>query len=292
MNSMDFQTVLPVLQIAGLCAVSVIALDFSFYLLAWIFIFFVTRFYSIKKEYFCPSRFSYFLLNFGYRIICRMARVKIHFNEGIASLNPGESKAEKAQAEEARSDPATPETAVKSESLSLPEGNFLFVSNHISKFDNMIHSICFGNKNRLAFVSKPENFKIPMGGRLIKRNCYIRLERGVGRSAIEMIHKTTGLISNRICSIGIFPEGTRSTDGNLLPFKPGVFKIAERAGCPVVVGVTRNTQSIHKNFPLKKTHVYFDIIKVYSLQEVQEKGTQALSEEIENLVKKALNGSA
>ena len=225
-------------------------LDLVFYIVSWLFIFVVTRFYSVKKTYERPSKFSHSLLIFGYRIICRMGRVKIHYT--------GKEL--------------------------LPDGTFLFVSNHLSKFDNMVHSVVLKERN-LAFVSKPENFKIPMGGRLIKRNCYISLLRGNGKSAIEMIGRTTELLKNDICSIGIFPEGTRGNGEDLLPFKPGVLKIAERASCPVVVGVTRNTQVIHKNWPIHKTHVYFDIVKVFSAEEVREKSSADLSAEIEALVR-------
>ncbi|MCR5400514.1 MAG: 1-acyl-sn-glycerol-3-phosphate acyltransferase [Treponema sp.] len=261
---MTLENVLMITKIVCFACLIIIALDLTFYILSWLFIFIVTRFYKRQKEYSAPSNFSYKLLNFGYKIICSLARVKIHYNLKASSSN---------------------------QTVCLPEEKFMFVSNHISKFDNMVQSLCLGNKNRIAFVSKQENFKIPIGGRLIKRNCYISLERGVGKSAIKMIFDSVRLIKENISSVGIYPEGKRSTDGKLLPFKPGVFKIAERASSPVLVGTIRNTDKIHKNFPFKKTHVYFDIIKVYTAEEINKYNTNELCAEIEKLVQNHLTSA-
>ena len=231
-----------------------VVLRIVFYILVWLVLIVISLFYSPKKEYEKPSRASHKILVFGYKVICSMGRVKIHFK--------GTEK--------------------------LPEGKrFLFVSNHRSKFDNMVQTIAMKDEN-LAFVSKSANFKIPIGRRFINRNCYINLQRRQAKSAFEMVMKAQQFISNGITSIGIFPEGTRSKTSELLPFKPGVFKIAQKANCPVVVGVIKNTEKIHKNWPVHRTHVYFEIIKVYKQEEVSSRNTSNLASEIEGLVRAEL----
>ena len=61
-------------------------------------------------------------------------------------------------------------------------------------------------------------------------------------------------------SVGIFPEGKRGTE--LQEFKPGAFKIAEKARCPLVVCSMKGTTDIHKNWPWKRTDVYMDVLEV------------------------------
>ncbi len=236
-------------------ALALILLPLALYLLIWIFLSGVSLFYNPKKKYKKPSAFSYGLLNFGYRIICSMARVKIHF---------------------------------KGKELLPQNEKFAFVSNHRSKFDNMVQAISL-KKEKIVFVSKIQNFKIPIARRYIARNCYFPLERGNHRSAIEMIIASVRLIKENIASVGIYPEGTRSRDGQLLPFHPGCFKIAQKAKCPLVLGVIQGTEKIHKNFPWKKTHVYFEIIKVYKDEEIENKSTIDLAKEAESLIKEKIS---
>lgn len=247
---MNFKIVLYV--VLGLLALFLIPLIFQ--IILWLFLAAFSLFYNPKKHYDKPSAFSYGLLKLGYRLICSMGRVRIHF---------------------------------KGREL-LPENQrFLFVSNHRSKFDNMIQALAL-KKEKLAFVSKIENFKIPIARRFIARNCYFPLERGNGRCAVKMLLESVRLIRENIASVGIFPEGTRSKDTKLLPVHPGCFKIAEKAKCPIVVGVIRETEKIHKNWPWKKTDVYFEIVKVYTPEEAAGKSTIEIAGEVENIMKKSL----
>ena len=85
-------------------------------------------------------------------------------------------------------------------------------------------------------------------------------------------------------SIGIFPEGSRSKDGQLQEFKPGAFKIAEKALCPVIVCSMKGTINIHKNWPWKKTEIYMDILDVIDPSIWKEKNTVEVSEYAHNLI--------
>lgn len=241
-----FLTILYVLL--GLIAILIlpIVLRIAFYILGWIIVVVVCLFFSPKKKYEKPSNFSYKMLNFSYFLTCSCARIKIHVS-GKEILPNGE--------------------------------RFLFVSNHRSRFDNMIHSLVMKNE-KILFISKEENLKIPVARRFINRNCFVSFERGSAKSAFEMIRKSINFIKSGIASIGVFPEGTRSKTGELLPFKPGVFKIAEKAKCPIVVGVIKETERIHKNWPFKRTDVYFKIVKVFRPEDFSEKNTVDLSDEI------------
>lgn len=129
----------------------------------------------------------------------------------------------------------------------VPQGTrFLLVSNHLSNFDPIITWQVF-RKYDLAFVSKPENFKIPMFGRIIRRCCFLPIDRENPRNAIRTVNEAAKRIKDDTVSYGIYPEGTRNKgDAMLLPFHNGVFKIAQKADVPIVVISVSGTQNIHK----------------------------------------------
>lgn len=163
----------------------------------------------------------------------------------------------------------------------------MFVSNHRSNFDNMIECVALNEKN-LAFISKPENFKIPMGRHFMVRGCYLALDKSNIRQQVSTIKCAISLVSSGVVSMGVYPEGHRSKSGNLEPFMPGCFKIAEKAQCPIVVSVIRGTEKIRKHFPFRYTHVYFDIIKVFTKEELTDSNTVAISDKIHSLMSKYL----
>ena len=69
-------------------------------------------------------------------------------------------------------------------------------------------------------------------------------------------------------------------------FKPGAFKIAEKAQCPILVVSTKGTFEIHKNWPWKTSHVYMNILEVIEPSVWQEKNTVEVSDYAHNLILK------
>ena len=239
-----------------LIAVGVLlALWIAFYLVSWIFLILTSITIPMKKVYDKPSKFYYKIFNYGYWIICKHGRVKIH-TSGTEKI---------------------PTDGIR----------FLFVSNHRSKFDNMIHSLTMKNQF-LAFISKTANFKIPMGRHFMQRSCYIATEQNNVKSGLNAVLRAISLIKSDATSIAVFPEGTRSKDNTLLEFKPGCFKIAEKTKCPIVVGVTQGTERIHKNWPWKKTDTYFDVIDVIYPEQLEGKTTVEISDYVYKEMKEYL----
>lgn len=113
----------------------------------------------------------------------------------------------------------------------LPEGPVIFMSNHQSNFD--ILSLLHGIPNQLHWIAKKELFKIPVFGPSMLRGGYIPLDRGDGRKALQSMDEAADMIRNGM-SVAMFPEGTRSTDARLLPFKRGGFILARKSGVPVI----------------------------------------------------------
>ncbi len=171
----------------------------------------------------------------------------------------------------------------------LPKGQrFLLVQNHASKFDPMVVNGTFRKKD-IAFITKPSNMKIPLAKHLMPRLFYQPIDREDPIQSLGVMRNSIELITNNVTSIGVYPEGTRHQDGQLGDFHEGVFNIALKAKCPLVVVTTTNTDKIHKNGPFKWTHVVLNITKTYAPDEFEGKTALALSEEVKELMKKDLN---
>lgn len=160
-----------------------------------------------------------------------------------------------------------------------PSGRFMLICNHISKFDPMILAAKYGYKYDLAFISKPTNFKIPIGGHLMAGSCYLSIDRYDKLKSLEVMNKAIDLININYCSIGVFPEGTRGDDPHHMgEFHEGVFMIAKKTNCPIVVATINGDEMIHKNFPKRSTRVDLKILRVIYPNEYQEKNLKEISD--------------
>ena len=112
-----------------------------------------------------------------------------------------------------------------------PDTTYVFAGNHSSQFDIYAFQAAFAHDFR--WIAKKELFRIPLFGQAMRKVGFISIDRSHGRRAL----KSLNLAAQRIVggsSVLIFPEGTRSRDGRLQPFKAGAILLAIRAGVPVV----------------------------------------------------------
>jgi 1-acyl-sn-glycerol-3-phosphate acyltransferase len=107
---------------------------------------------------------------------------------------------------------------------------YLFMSNHQSALD--IEVLLASLPVPFKFVAKRELFRIPVFGRAIKKAGYVDIDRKNPREALKALEEAAAKIKGGT-SVLIFPEGTRSRDGNLLPFMKGAFSLAIRAEAPI-----------------------------------------------------------
>lgn len=113
----------------------------------------------------------------------------------------------------------------------LPDGPFILMSNHQSNFD--ILALISTIPRRIYWIAKKELFDIPVFGSSMRRGGYIPLDRSDGRKALKSMENAAAIIRQG-SSVVMFPEGTRTRNGRLLPFKRGGFMLAVRAGVPVI----------------------------------------------------------
>lgn len=170
----------------------------------------------------------------------------------------------------------------------LPDGPFLFVSNHRSMFDPLVVMGYLSERN-ISFVSKPSNLQIPLVGRAARHAGFLAIDRENNREALKTILMAADYLKKGICSIGIYPEGTRCKKAEMLPFHAGSFKIAQKAGVPVVVACTRGTERVKKTLFFWRTPVYVEILEIMDAERVKATGTAELAEEARSLILRRLD---
>lgn len=169
----------------------------------------------------------------------------------------------------------------------LPKGRFLLVGNHRSNYDPIATIWALRQKGvDIAFVTKPENMRIPLV-RIIHKINYLVIDREDPRKALETIGEAADLLVRDVVNVGIYPEGTRSRGTQMLPFHNAVFKIAKRAGVPIVVAAISGTERIHENVPWRHTDITVDLCAVLSREEVAASSTRQLGECVRELLEQA-----
>ncbi len=130
------------------------------------------------------------------------------------------------------------------------EGPVIFMSNHQGNFDILTMFIAI--PRQFAWIAKEELFSIPVFGHSMARAGYIPLDRSDGRRAMKSIEAAAAMIRSGRCVV-VFPEGTRTRDGNLLPFKRGGFLLAAKAGVPIVPLTINGSARVN---PCKRLELY------------------------------------
>ena len=156
---------------------------------------------------------------------------------------------------------------------------FLLVCNHRTIFDPVL-TMAELSEFTLAFISKKENFKIPIVNKLMHMCFCLPLDRNDNRAAVRTINEAVELLDDNVVSMGIYPEGaTNKTEEPLMPFRNGAFKIAQKAKVPIVVCVIENTEKILKNFPWQPTTVNLKVLEVLPYDS-EHRGTRDVSEHV------------
>lgn len=160
------------------------------------------------------------------------------------------------------------------------EGRFLLVCNHLFIADPGVLLYAF-RKSQLAFLTKKENYKLPIIRKFMHKILCQPIDRENDRQALKTILKCIQMVKNDQVSIGAFPEGYTSRDGMLHPFRPGVFKIAQKTNIPIVICTIQNTRKILPNLKkLRHTDVQLHLVEVLKPETYQGMTTVALSDQV------------
>jgi len=123
----------------------------------------------------------------------------------------------------------------------IPEGACIFAANHASNLDPI--ALTPNIPRRISLLAKKEVFKIPVLAKAIRMAKLVPVDRGDSEAAAASVDLAIKYLNEGL-SFCVYPEGTRSRDGRLLPFKRGTFVMAIRAQVPVVPVSLGGTQDL------------------------------------------------
>lgn len=123
-----------------------------------------------------------------------------------------------------------------------PRRPYVVVSNHESFADILLISHL---PWEMKWLAKAEIMRIPLMGWDMWLSGDVPVMRGTARSAIEAMRRCQEVLKRKV-SVIIFPEGTRSPTGDMLPFKDGAFRLAIDAGVPILPLAVSGTRTALK----------------------------------------------
>ena len=169
----------------------------------------------------------------------------------------------------------------------IPDEACVFIGNHTSILDI---PIMFYKIDRLVgFVAKKEMLKAPVIGMWLEKAHCIPLDRENPREAIKTINYGVELLKKGY-SLAIFPEGTRSKDGNIGEFKKGSLKLATKAKAPIVpIAIDRAYTSFEKDKKFKPSKIKVTFGNVISTAELTKEEEKTLNEDVRNIIKSYLS---
>ena len=166
----------------------------------------------------------------------------------------------------------------------LPDsGRFIIVCNHRHISDPVALLWAFPD-SELTFLSKREVSDYPIVGKALHSIYGVFIDRDSMRDSAKAIVSAIKLIKDDRASVGIFPEGHRTIDGELLPFKSGAFKIAQKTKSPVVVCDIRGSEKIFNKFILKKHTIKIKLLDVITHEQYADMTADELCEKSRNII--------
>ena len=164
------------------------------------------------------------------------------------------------------------------------DGTYIIMMNHSSFLDVFIFPLV--PRGAWTGITAAENFKIPVFSTIIKRIQAIPIERKNRQAAFESIKQAENVLKQGI-HIGILPEGTRTLDGKIKPFKKGGFHMAINTNPPIIpVGVSGAFDFKPKNrWWMKPGLVTVNIGDPISINDYTALGVDGLSTKVEKLLK-------
>ncbi len=120
-----------------------------------------------------------------------------------------------------------------------PTHSYVVVANHVSNFDVMV---CFqALPIPIRYLAKKELFAIPLLRTAMKAIGIVEVDRQAKGAAIDSVNFQSSQVIARGHSLIIYPEGTRSRNGELRTFKKGAFTMAVAAGMPILPVTIKGT---------------------------------------------------
>jgi 1-acyl-sn-glycerol-3-phosphate acyltransferase len=151
--------------------------------------------------------------------------------------------------------------------------------------------VLFKLHTHFKWVAKKELFYIPFIGWNMWLNGYIPIERSIGRSKLRMMDEAAEMI-RKGNSVFIFPEGTRSGDGHIQPFKSGAFRLALETGCDILPVALKGTYHAIKKGGLlihKSKNIRAVVLDPIPYESVKQLDSKELTKKVHDVIAAELN---
>ena len=160
-----------------------------------------------------------------------------------------------------------------------PKQPYVMVLNHNSMMDIMCPYVL---PLIFKWVSKREVYKLPIIGRLLLAHGDIVINRASTKEAMNLVHTKGKEWLAKGASVSIFPEGTRSKDGEIHNFKAGAFILAKDAGVPILPIVLDGTNKMmRKGFFMNwRNHITIKVLPPIPAEEVSERSVKEVMAEV------------
>ena len=167
-----------------------------------------------------------------------------------------------------------------------PKKSYVVIGNHPSTLDIFTHITALPVSIR--FLTKTELFRIPIFGRVLKTLGLPRIDRKNAKANFEKINDSINQVIKLGNSIMIFPEGKRSNQKELLPFKKGASHIAKNFNLPIIPVVSHNAHNlmVKGKVWLKSGEIKIEILD--PIYNVNDYTVDELTSKMESLIKSRL----
>lgn len=168
-----------------------------------------------------------------------------------------------------------------------PKQAYVVTLNH----NSMVDIICIYNLPLVfKWVSKKEVYRIPIVGRLLYAHGDIVINRASAKEAMQLVHDKGKEWLAKGASVSIFPEGTRSKDGEIHNFKAGAFILAKDAGVPILPIVLDGTnRMVRKGWLMNwRNKITIRVLPPISAKEVEERAIKEVMAEVHDSMVEAL----
>lgn len=171
----------------------------------------------------------------------------------------------------------------------IPENKrFLLVSNHLNESDPLFLVLALQNKYPISVIAKKDIWDWFFVPNAITGLGCIPIDRENDREAAKTIIYASKLLKEDKLSVAVFPEGYTEKGRGLLPFRDGVFKIAQRGNVPIVVSVIIGSETFFKNLFFRKNNIEIKFIDCIHENVVSEQKTHELGQLIHSEMEKEL----
>ena len=167
-----------------------------------------------------------------------------------------------------------------------PKKSYVVIGNHPSTLDIFTHITALPVSIR--FLTKTELFRIPIFGRVLKTLGLPRIDRKNAKANFEKINDSINQVIKLGNSIMIFPEGKRSNQKELLPFKKGASHVAKNFNLPIIPVVSHNAHNlmVKGKVWLKSGEIKIEILE--PIYNVNDYTVDELTSKMESLIKSRL----